>query len=122
MNFCPNCATSVELNQTYCRECNFDLSKVKEMDSQEITNIENQSSYQAIQPTPNEDSGESSAVAGLIIGIIGWLLPIPFIDLILCFLGIGLSWQGINSSKSGIAGLGVVVGIFGAIASIVFWF
>ena len=122
MNFCPNCATSLELNQTHCRECNFDLTEVNEKNAQEITNTENQSSYQPIQNTTTKDSGESSAVAGLIIGIIGWLLPIPFIDLILCFVGIGLSWQGINSSKSGIAGLGVVVGIFGAITSIVFWF
>ena len=122
MNFCPNCATSVEPNQSICQECNFDLSEVNQMDSQEIPNPDNQSSYQPIQPTTTEDNGESSAVAGLIIGIIGWLLPIPFIDLILCFVGIGLSWQGINSSKSGIAGLGVVVGIFGALSSFVFWF
>ncbi len=108
MNFCPNCATSIEPNQSYCQECNFDLTEVIWEETQEIANI--------------QDNSENLAVAGLIIGIIGWLLPIPFIDLILCFVGIVLSWQGINSSKSGIAGLGVVVGIFGAIASIVFWF
>jgi len=122
MNFCPNCATAVEPNQTHCIECNFDLRTVSQGNNnsnQEILKDHVQS--HPYQYSTSQDSRDSAAILGLVLAITGWFLPVPIIDSMIALIGVGLSIRGLNSSRKGIAITGIVVGIIAAIGSLLFW-
>ena len=108
--FCRECGTALKRRAVVCPQCG-----VPTIDDDKGT--DHGPSKQTYNPT-------GSAIAGLVLGIIGLLLfwiPIPFVDISITVVGLVLSAKGMKSTNRGAATGGLVLNIIGLILTVLYW-
>lgn len=117
-NFCPNCGTSVESTWRVCPDCGQSLTSDSVTPSYAPQPVQAPTQTYGQTPTPAHvysGSGNGFGIAGLILGLIGLVLPFFIFNVVAIILG----GVGRNRDDSpGLATAGLVLGIIGLVISI----
>jgi len=128
---CPHCGYPLEDERDAFddiegkkKEHPFDEDRKRIDDSQRKQADERRHSPPYGPPGPMASPADSKATTGMILAIVGLLLPFPFIDIILALVGLVMGLEAHkmpNLRRRGQATAAIVIGVIALIFNISFW-